>query len=210
MHCIYTLCLINLIEVYLSCATGTNIRQNVKKTMNRLLTLTLVVLISACGQETEKKESIDKNPIQQPSELSTAENVKARNVISDPTVTKKQQEKIILQFSNGPSHKRLKLNGKTVVVIQMDSLEIEQLKKIDGEDNFYTAADDLMWYNSMMLKKMNSLGISVEYTDKDTVDFYTKVFNRRIIKDSTFSLYTFFRFDGKEIKRTELFELIEE
>ncbi|MBL0295099.1 MAG: hypothetical protein IPQ04_12850 [Saprospiraceae bacterium] len=178
--------------------------------MNRLLTLTLVVLISACGQETEKKESIDKNPIQQPSELSTAENVKARNVISDPTVTKKQQEKIILQFSNGPSHKRLKLNGKTVVVIQMDSLEIEQLKKIDGEDNFYTAADDLMWYNSMMLKKMNSLGISVEYTDKDTVDFYTKVFNRRIIKDSTFSLYTFFRFDGKEIKRTELFELIEE
>ena len=53
--------------------------------MNRLLTLTLVVLISACGQETEKKESIDKNPIQQPSELSTAENVKARNVISEAT-----------------------------------------------------------------------------------------------------------------------------
>lgn len=27
MHCIYMLCLINLIEVYLSCATGTSVWQ---------------------------------------------------------------------------------------------------------------------------------------------------------------------------------------
>ena len=62
----------------------------------------------------------------------------------------------------------------------------------------------------MMLEKMDSLGIPVKYTDKDTVDFYMEDYNRTIVKDSTFSLYTYFFFDGKKIKRTELFELLEE
>lgn len=178
--------------------------------MNRLITLSFIVLISACGQQTEKEESINTNSVQLPADSSTTENITVQKEISESTNTKKQPEQIALQFSNGPSHEKLKLNEETVVIIQMDSMEIEQLKKIDGEDIFYTAADDLMWYNSMMLDKMDSLGILVEYTDKDTVDFYHKNYNRRIVKDSTFSLYTYFHFDGKEIKRTELFELIEE
>ena len=178
--------------------------------MNRLLTLTLIVILSACGQRTEKEESISTNSVQQPTDSSTTKNVKKQKQISETTDTKKRPEQIELQFSNGPSHVKLKLIEKTVVVIQMDSLEIEQLKRIDGEDNFYTAADDLMWYNSMMLEKMDSLGISIKYTDKDTVDFYSKDYKRRIVKDSTFSLYTYFHYDGKEIKRTELFKLIEE
>tara|TARA_Y100000768_G_C23902799_1_gene646047 strand:- start:309 stop:845 length:537 start_codon:yes stop_codon:yes gene_type:complete len=178
--------------------------------MNRLLTLTLIIVFSACGRQTERGESMNTNSVRQPTDSSTTENVKKQKEISESKDSKEQQAQITLQFSNGLSHEKLKLTEETVVVIQMDSLEIEQIKKIDGEDNFYTAADDLMWYNSMMLEKMDSLGISVKYTDKDTVDFYYHDNNWRIVKDSTFSLYTYFHFDGKEIKRTELFELIDE
>lgn len=178
--------------------------------MNRLIILTLIILISACGQQTEKNESIKNDSVEQPTDLSRTINEKAQNTESESTTTDNQIQDEELQFSNGPSREKLELTEKTVIIIQMDSIEIEQLKTIDGEDNFYTAADDLMWYNSMILEKMDSLGIPVKYTDKDTVDLYSKDYNRTIVKDSTFSLYTYFLFDGNEIKRTELFELIEE
>lgn len=178
--------------------------------MNRLITLTLIILISACGQQTKKNESIKNDSVEQPSDLSRTKNEKTQKTESESTTTDNQKQDEELQFSNGPSREKLELTEKTVIIIQMDSIEIEQLKTIDGEDNFHTAADDLMWYNSMMLEKMDSLEIPVKYTDKDTVDFYSKDYNRTIVKDSTFSLYTYFLFDGSEIKRTELFELIEE
>ena len=178
--------------------------------MNRLITLTFIILISACGQQTEKMDTINKDSVQKLSDLTANENDEVQKTISKSIETENKRQDSELLFSNGPSREKLELNEKTVIIIQLDSIEIEQLKEIDGEDNFYTAADDLMWYNSMMLEKMDSLEIPVKYTDKDTVDFYSKNYNRKIVKDSTFSLYTYFYFDGKEIKRTEIFELIEE
>lgn len=178
--------------------------------MSRLITLTLIILSSACGQQTEKKTQLKNDSVKTTSDSITSKNIKAQKTESKTKETETRKKDSELQFTNGPSREKLELNGKTVFIIQLDSLEIEQLKRIDGEDNFYTAADDLMWYNSMMLEKMDSLGIPVKYTDKDTVDFYSKNYKRTIVKDSTFSLYTYFIFDGKEIKRTELFVLIEE
>ena len=178
--------------------------------MNKLLTLILIILISACEQKTEKKVLKETDSIQENSDLSTSENENNLKNVNEPNTIEKKGKEKALRFSNGPSREMLELNEKTVIVIQMDSLEIEQLKKIDGEDNFYTASDDLMWYNSMMLEKMDSLGIPVKYTDKDTVDFYSKNYNLTIMKDSTFALYTYFYFDGKQLNKTELFELIGE
>ena len=178
--------------------------------MNRLLTLTLIILISACGQQTEKKKQLKNDSVQKTSDSTTSKNIKAQKTGNEPNEIETRKKGSELKFANGSSREKLELNGKAVFIIQLDSLEIEQLKRIDGEDNFYTATDDLMWYNSMMLEKMDSLGIPVKYTDKDTIDFYSKNYKRTIVKDSTFSLYTYFLYNGKEIKRTELFELIEE
>jgi hypothetical protein len=178
--------------------------------MSRLLTLTLIILISACGQQTEKKTQLKSDSVQKNSDSTASKNINAQKTRIEPNENETQKKDSELKFTNGPSREKLELKGKTVFIIQLDSFEIEQLKRIDGEDNFYIAADDLMWYNSMMLEKMDSLRIPVKYTDKDTVDFYSKNYKRTIVKDSTFSLYTYFLFDGKEIKRTELFELIEE
>src|SRR5690606_36987338 len=116
--------------------------------------------------------------VQKTSDSTASKNIKAQKTGNEPNETKTRKKDSELKFTNGRSREKLELNGKTVFIIQLDSLEIEQLKRIDGEDNFYTAADDLMWYNSMMLEKMDSLGIPVKYTDKDTVYFYSKNYKR--------------------------------
>lgn len=148
--------------------------------MNKLSILTLVLLIVACGQKTETKENTG-NP---------------------------NQDKSLVQGER--SYEKINLNGSAVVVIQLDSLEIERLKDSEGESIFYTGGDDLMWYNSMMWEKMDSLQIPVKYTEKDTIDIQVPGFMKTIVKDTTFSLYTYFYFDGNEIKRTDLFELLGE
>ena len=45
----------------------------------------------------------------------------------------------------------------------------ERLKEIDEEDNFYTAADDLMWYNAKLIEKIDSLKIPLIYSKQDTL-----------------------------------------
>ena len=43
------------------------------------------------------------------------------------------------------------ISGKAVLIVELDSLEINQLIKFYGEENFYTATDDLIWYKATML-----------------------------------------------------------
>src|SRR5690606_25225965 len=142
--------------------------------MSRLLTLTFIILISACGQQTEKKTQLKNDSVQKASDSTASKNIKAQKTGSEPNETETRKKDSELKFINRPSDKKIDINGNTVIIILLDSLEIEQLKKIDRENNFYTAADNLMWYNSMMLEKMNSIRIPVKYIDKDTVDFYSK------------------------------------
>lgn len=165
--------------------------------MNRIIGLTLVIIISACGQHTKSN-----NP--------KTESENGRNKVNESKIAENQGHEEEPIFSNKSCCEKLELNTPAVIIIQLDSIEIEQLKEVDGEDNFYTAADDLMWYNALMLAKMDSLGTPVKYTDKDTVYVYSENSSWTILKDSTFSMYTYFVFDGKEIRRTELFELIGE
>lgn len=110
---------------------------------------------------------------------------------------------------NKTSRERMELAGKTVIVVQLDSAEIEQAKRMEGEVDFYIATDDLMWYNSIMLQRMDSLNIPVRYTDKDTIDLVSEKFSQTIMKDSTFSIYTYFIFDNNAVSRVDLFELLE-
>lgn len=154
------------------------------KITGKILKLTLICLISACGQQTEKVQEV-----------------------LDSTVMLKDSE---LKFVNVTSREKIELNRESVLVIQFDSIEIIQAKMVDGEDNFYAALEDLMWYNTVLLEKMDSLGTPIIYSDKDTVDIYSKNFKQTIIKDSTFSFYTFFLFDGNKLERIELLELIAE
>ena len=48
------------------------------------------------------------------------------------------------------------LNKKTVIIISPDSTEIENMKTSLGDD-FYTIADDVMFYRSQLYEVMDSL-----------------------------------------------------
>ncbi len=157
----------------------------------------------SCGQKS-------KNTVE---EVNTAQNSKDENkdTIAKTTapakVLKKDKNFII---SDEPGRQQIELKAPTVIIVQLDSAEIEKVKKIDGESRFYTATDDLMWYNAMLLDKLDSLKIAVKYTDKDTIDIKTPDSRYKLMKDTTFSIYTYFYFDGKEFSRKGLFELLGE
>lgn len=172
--------------------------------MNILLPLLFILLFSACGSHSETGNLKEAHSDKQASALPVTKKATPHEVKTSSV----QNDDVNLIFANGPSRERINLNGETVVIIQFDSIETEQLKEISGEDRFYTATDDLMWYNSMILHKMDSLGVQVKYTKKDTVDIRATDFNMTIVKDSSFSYYTYFYFDGKDVKRAGLFELL--
>ncbi len=176
--------------------------------MNRFFTLIIILLFSACGKQTENKEINEKDSIEESTSLYSSNEKKFEKNGSKSKEAKASENDERLIFSNGHSREKLELNGRTVVIIKLDSAEIEKLKKIKGQESFYTGADDLMWYNSKMLEKMDSLGIPVKYTEKDTVDLYSTDYKRTIVKDSTFYIYTYFYFDGQELKKTDALELV--
>ena len=100
------------------------------------------------------------------------------------------------------------ISAPTIIVITFDSLEIENAKIENGQENFYTAMDDLMWYNAELIEKMKEEKIPLLYFEQDSLLIETPVKNFRVVKDSTFSFYTYFKFDGTQLQRTELLELL--
>jgi uncharacterized protein YbcC (UPF0753/DUF2309 family) len=100
------------------------------------------------------------------------------------------------------------ISEPTIIVITFDSLEIDNAKIENGQENFYTAMDDLMWYNAELIEKMENEKITLLYFEQDSLLIETPVKNFQIVKDSTFSVYTYFKFDGSQLQRTELLELL--
>jgi hypothetical protein len=111
--------------------------------MKNLSILFLLLLTSSCYQESKKSKSINNNSLKQ------STNTLNKKLITTDIKSHKKE----LQFSNGSSYEKLELNEKTIIIVQLDSLEIKQLRTMYGESNFYTATDDLLWYNSMLLEK---------------------------------------------------------
>lgn len=103
---------------------------------------------------------------------------------------------------------KIVISEPTIIIVTFDSLEIENVKIKDDEENFYTAMDDLMWYNSPLMEKMEQEKILLLYFEQDSLLLETPLKNFQVVKDSTFSFYTYFKFDGTQLQRTELLELL--
>lgn len=162
--------------------------------MKKVFFLIFLTLFLGCEQKKSKQQEIKSNS-------DSITNLRSKSLELKRDITS-------INFGNVPSHESLEFNKPTVLIVTMDSLEIEQAKKIDGEDNFYTGIDDLMWYNAIMLKKMDSLNIDIKYSEKDTLFITGPKWNETLIKDSTFTIYTYYYFDGQRLNKTDLFELL--
>ena len=101
----------------------------------------------------------------------------------------------------------INLKNPTVLVLEMDATEIEHAKS-RGEDDFYTAADDEMWYYSLLMKKMDSLKIPIIHSKNDKIEIRFKKLSFTISKDTN-SIYTYYYFNGKNVQARNVFNLLE-
>lgn len=119
-----------------------------------------------------------------------------------------QLEKEQHLMPNDTGIKIIDVSDTSVIVISLDSAEIETIKRKRGEDSFYTGADDLMFYNAQMLQLMDSLDIEVIYSEWDSTEVRKNEVSTLITKDSTFSIYTYFLIEGDVPERKDLFDLL--
>lgn len=153
-----------------------------------LLILSLSAFI-ACKQNGKQEEQVISNP----------ESIQ-HDSLKTPTET--EVEPIT-------SIETIELIKPTIVVIEMDSIALETEKNLD-EVRFYTATDDLLWYNHMVSEKMDTLGVPMLYYNLDELRIVTHVDTLTVTRDSTFGFMTYFYFDGNEIMRSDVFGLLGE
>ena len=110
--------------------------------------------------------------------------------------------------NKNPHFQEIKLTENTVVGIWPDSIEIETLKNEFGEDDFYTVADDIMWYNAKMLEKLDSLDIAYISTDSHLVRILTPKDQLEINKDTMQNKWSYFYYDGNTTTQKDVYDLI--
>ena len=103
----------------------------------------------------------------------------------------------------------IKLTEKTVIGISPDSTQIVEMKKEYGEDDFYTVADDVMWYNGKMFEVIDSLKIKYIHTDKRLVRIITPKDRIEINNDTSQVKWRYIYFNGKETLEKDVFEIID-
>jgi hypothetical protein len=103
----------------------------------------------------------------------------------------------------------INLTEKTVIGISPDSIQIKEMKKEYGEDDFYTVADDVMWYNGQMLEVIESLKIEYVHTDKRLVRIKTPKDQIEIDNDTSRVKWRYIYFNGKETLEKDVFEIID-
>ena len=119
---------------------------------------------------------------------------------------------LILFFSCNTEKKsdffEIKLTEKTVVEISPDSIQMLEMKKEYGEENFYTATDDIMWYSSEMYAVIDSLHINHILTDKRKVRITTPKGQMEINNDTSKTKWRYFYFNGEEVLEKNVFDII--
>jgi len=119
------------------------------------------------------------------------------------------ENKIIQSDSASPKFFPITIDRKTVIEIAPDSTAIEKMKKEMGEDNFYTAAGDWMYYQAELAGILDSLNIGFVHTDKRFVEIITPGRRLRFRSDTASSPWNYFYYDGKNLSRKTIFELLD-
>ena len=119
------------------------------------------------------------------------------------------ENKIIQSDSASPKFFPITIDRKTVIEIAPDSTAIEKMKKEMGEDNFYTAAGDWMYYQAELAELLDSMETGFIHTDKRFVEIITPNCRLRFRSDTASSPWNYFYYDGKNLSRKTIFELLD-
>ena len=88
------------------------------------------------------------------------------------------------------------MRTKCAVVYSPDSTKIEELRSTNSEEDFYTIADDNLYYMSGATEYLEKKSIKLFYTEKRILEFYKTNHNRVVINlDSINPLWGVYLFD---------------
>ncbi len=103
----------------------------------------------------------------------------------------------------------IKLNERSVVGVSPDSLQLEAMESKWGEEDYFTAMDDLMWYSAQMLEVLDSLKIPYINTERRRFRIVTPMEQLEVDNDTPEGGWRYFYFNGETIAEKDLFELME-
>lgn len=115
----------------------------------------------------------------------------------------------LLMKNSASNFQEIQLSNKTVISISPDSLAIEKMKLEMGEESFYSAVDDINWYQSQMFNVLDSLKIDLIHTDKRLIKMISKNDSIEYEADTSAIKWRYFYFDGNMIEEKDIFEIIE-
>ena len=100
------------------------------------------------------------------------------------------------------------LKEKTVIFISPDSTEIENLKTKQGDD-FYTIADDVMYYRSNLIEVTDRMKIKTIFTDERFIHIITPTDSLEVNMNMSETKWHYIFYDGKSIVEADIFEIID-
>ena len=100
------------------------------------------------------------------------------------------------------------LKEKTVIFISPDSTEIENLKTKQGDD-FYTIADDVMYYRSKLFEVTDRMKIKTLFTDERLIRIITPTDSLEVNMNMSETKWHYIFYDGKSIIEADIFEIID-
>ena len=98
------------------------------------------------------------------------------------------------------------LDKPTIIGFLPDSLRLDSLKEVLGEEDFYIVMDDHVWYTNLLLETAAAAGIELvwEYGADLTIYVPGDVDDEPLVKDPS-ALYQYFYFDGDSLFETNVF-----
>jgi hypothetical protein len=115
--------------------------------------------------------------------------------------------------TNSPTNDTLIIDRKAAVFIEPDSLQIEKRKKQVGEENFYTGADDYLFYMNTAHEFLDSVKLTtLSAKDKMFIKFIRSDKTQEVIKlDKLDELWSIYFFDPmKKAKQVDMTIIDEE
>ncbi len=171
--------------------------------MNRIVILLAVFAMYSCKRDTKTEPDTNGNEATTQIEQTVAEESVHNDSQDLNTDADSPHTKLTM------AAEQFILDKPTVIVVALNSNQINDLKKEIGEDNFYTLADENMLYHDAVTSRMDSLKIEIKYTQKNVVYINKGEQRQVIVKEADFPLYAYFYFDGKNVTRTDALKLMD-
>lgn len=159
--------------------------------MKRIVYLLIVPAFFSCQNAEKGGEQLDEGKNSAADEAPSEESATEAEVVEDdiPLGTEK-----------------IELTEPTIIAVKFDSIEMDDFSEKEGSR---VVMEDVFYYHMLLEDKMKPLGIPILKSESESIAVLYGDSKTIISKDSSFSIYTYFHYDGERLERKEVLELLE-